>query len=115
MISQELLKGTLRTIVLKLLEENGRMYGYDITKHVEERTSGKILINYGALYPVLHKLLSEGHIYSEEESIGKRVRIYYSLTDQGKQASLISIQDFKEYVETIQLIINPPKPVLIKV
>ena len=36
MISPELLKGSLKTIVLKVLEENGRMYGYEITKKVED-------------------------------------------------------------------------------
>ena len=38
MISKDLLKGTLKTIVLKLLEENGRMYGYEITREVERLT-----------------------------------------------------------------------------
>ena len=60
MISTELLKGSLKTIVLKVLEENGRMYGYQITHKVEELTSGKIILTYGALYPVLHKLEDEG-------------------------------------------------------
>ncbi|MFT6360366.1 MAG: DNA-binding PadR family transcriptional regulator, partial [Saprospiraceae bacterium] len=32
MYSKELLKGTLQTIILKLLSENGRMYGYEITQ-----------------------------------------------------------------------------------
>ena len=59
MISTDLLKGSLKTIVLKLLDENGRMYGYEITRKVEELTAGKIMLSYGALYPVLHKLESE--------------------------------------------------------
>jgi PadR family transcriptional regulator PadR len=112
MISQELLKGSLKTIILRLLEENGRMYGYDISKRVEELTEGKIVLNYGALYPVLHRLLAEGQIKSEEEAIGKRVRIYYSLTETGKEASLLSLQDFIDYVDTMKLIINPPKPAI---
>ena len=36
------------------------MYGYDITRKVEEMTEGKIKLTYGALYPVLHKLENEG-------------------------------------------------------
>jgi PadR family transcriptional regulator PadR len=107
MIAQELLKGSLKTIILRLLEENTRMYGYDISKRVEELTQGKIVLNYGALYPVLHKLLAEGLIKSEEVAQGKRIRIYYSLTSSGKQASLLSLQDFIEYVNTMKLIIQP--------
>jgi PadR family transcriptional regulator PadR len=60
MIPTDLIKGSLKTIVLKLLKENGRMYGYEITRKVEELTDGKIKLTYGALYPVLHKLESEG-------------------------------------------------------
>ena len=29
------------------------MYGYEITRKVEELTDGKIKLTYGALYPVL--------------------------------------------------------------
>ncbi len=72
MIANDLLKGTLRTIVLKLLADNGRMYGYEITKKVEVLTAGKIKLTFGALYPVLHKLEADGHIATEQEFIGKR-------------------------------------------
>ena len=84
MISSELLKGSLKTIVLKVLEENGRMYGYEITRKVEEITSGKIKLTYGALYPVLHKLEDEGVLITESENFNNRIRIYYRLTPQGK-------------------------------
>ena len=59
MISNELLKGFLKTIVLKILEEDGPMHGYAITQKIEEVTQGRIKLSYGALYPVLHKLKSE--------------------------------------------------------
>ena len=56
MASNELLKGTLKTIVLKLLEEKGRMYGYEITQEVERLSKGKMQLTWGSLYPALHKL-----------------------------------------------------------
>ena len=83
MIPTYLIKGSLNTIVLKLLEENGRMYGYDITRRVEEMTQGKIKLTYGALYPVLHKLESEGVLITESENFNNRTRIYYLLTPHG--------------------------------
>ncbi len=36
MHSPELLKGTLQTIVLAVLSDHGRMYGYEITQRVKE-------------------------------------------------------------------------------
>jgi DNA-binding PadR family transcriptional regulator len=107
MISSDLLKGSLKTIVLKLLEENGRMYGYDITRRVEELTKGKIKLTYGALYPVLHKLENEGVLITESENFSNRIRIYYSLTPKGHSVVAEKIKEMKEFIESLQSIINP--------
>lgn len=107
MQSKELLKGTLQTIVLKLLAENDRMYGYEITRHVRELTDGELELTEGALYPTLHKLEAEGFLITEKESIGKRVRKYYSLTPSGAQASSIKVKEFAEFVKMMQLILRP--------
>ena len=107
MISGELLKGSLKTIVLKLLKENGRMYGYEITRKVEELTAGKISLTYGALYPVLHKLESEGILITESENFNNRIRIYYSLTPKGDSVVAEKIKELAEFVESLQRIIQP--------
>ena len=39
--NQKLYKGSLQTIILKLLESNAKMYGYEITQKVKELTKGK--------------------------------------------------------------------------
>jgi len=75
MIQTDLIKGSLRTIVLKLLKENGRMYGYEITRRVEELTAGKIKLTYGALYPVLHKLENEGVLVTVQENYNNRIPV----------------------------------------
>ena len=106
MIPTDLIKGSLKTIVLKVLEENGRMYGYDITRKVEELTEGKIKLTYGALYPVLHKLESEGVLVTESENFNNRIRIYYSLTDKGHSVVREKIKEMKEFIESLQGIIN---------
>ena len=106
MISTDLLKGSLKSIVLKLLEENGRMYGYDITRKVEELTSGKIKLTYGALYPVLHKLEAEGAVITETENFNNRVRVYYRLTDKGHATVKEKIREMEEYLEAVYNIFN---------
>ncbi len=109
MYSKELVKGTLKTIVLKLLAENGRMYGYEITRHVRQLTDGELELTEGALYPTLHKLEKDGFLVTEKESIGKRVRKYYSLTPSGNKASADKVREFQEFVQMMQLILNPGK------
>ncbi len=52
MISSELLKGSVKTILLKVLKEDGPMHGYAITSKIEELTGGQIKLTYGALYPI---------------------------------------------------------------
>jgi len=107
MISSELLKGSLKTIVLKLLKENGRMYGYEITRKVEDLTEGKIKLTYGALYPVLHKLESEGVLIAESENFNNRIRIYYSLTPKGDSVVAEKLKELSEYIESLQRIVEP--------
>ncbi len=107
MIQTDLIKGSLRTIVLKLLKENGRMYGYEITRRVEELTAGKIKLTYGALYPVLHKLESEGVLVTEQENYNNRIRVYYSLTEKGHSMVSEKIRELMEFIESLQGIVNP--------
>ncbi|MGE5348267.1 MAG: PadR family transcriptional regulator [Actinomycetota bacterium] len=107
MMQTDLIKGSLRTIVLKLLKENGRMYGYEITRRVEELTSGKIKLTYGALYPVLHKLESEGVLVTEQENYNNRIRVYYSLTEKGHTLVSEKIKELMDFIESLQSIVNP--------
>lgn len=106
MISPDLIKGSLKTIVLRLLKENGRMYGYEITRKVEELTAGRIKLTYGALYPVLHKLENEGVLVTEAENFNNRIRIYYSLTPKGNSVVAEKVKEMKEFIESLQSIVN---------
>jgi len=106
MYSSELIKGTLKTIVLNLLGENGRMYGYEITQRVKDMTGDKIQITEGALYPTLHALEKSGDLDTEKEFIGKRVRKYYSLTDQGRSTATERVNEFADFVKTMKFLLD---------
>ena len=45
--NQKLYKGSLQTIILKLLAQNDKMYGYEITQKVKELTKGELKITEG--------------------------------------------------------------------
>lgn len=107
MISKELLKGSLKSIVLKLLSENSRMYGYEITQKVEELASGKIKLTFGALYPILHKLETDGAVVTETEIMNGRVRIYYKLTPAGRNVAVEKVKELQEFIEMIGILIKP--------
>lgn len=104
--SSELVKGTLKTIVLKQLEINGRMYGYEITQRVKELTLDKIQITEGALYPTLHALEADGLVTTETEYIGKRIRKYYSLSPQGKTKIEEKLSEMADFIETMKFLLD---------
>lgn len=92
-------------MVLKLLQENGKMYGYEISQCVKELTEGKILIKDGSLYPALHKLLEDGIVDFEEQSIGKRVRKYYFLTAAGEKETATQMAELKDFMNTVERVV----------
>lgn len=106
MHSSELLKGTLQTIILKILADHGKMYGYEITQRVKELSENTILLTEGALYPTLHKMEAEGLLKTQTEAIGKRVRKYYSLTPVGKKEVKEKVNEFKAFIKTMSAVLN---------
>src|ERR1700761_9610272 len=99
--STELIKGTLKTVILKLLADNKKMYGYEITQKVKDITKDKILITEGALYPTLHALEADGFVTTEVEYIGKRIRKYYSLSPTGKTKAREKVKELTSFIDTM--------------
>ena len=107
MKNSQLYKGSLNTIIMKLLEEQGRMYGYEITQKVKEITKGELNITEGALYPALHKLEAEGLIDVEVEKVDNRLRKYYKLTEKGTTETVNRLAELEEFIKNMQTIVNP--------
>ena len=106
MFSNQLLKGQLQTIVLQLLTDRGRMYGYEISQAVKSMTAEKIILSEVSLYPTLHKLRAQGLVRTEVLVVGKRRRKYYELTPAGREASVSRVREFFEFVQTMQLLLG---------
>jgi len=107
MSNSGLYKGSLTTIILKLLNESDKMYGYEITQRVKELTKGKLKITEGALYPSLHKLEAEGILEVEVVKVDNRLRKYYRLTEKGTRETANKLSELEEFILTLQGIINP--------
>lgn len=100
-MNSNLLRGSLETIIIKMLSDHGEMYGYEMTKLVREQSDGSINITEGALYPKLHKLEADGIIVSESRSIGNRFRKYYRLTEKGTQEQVKIMEEMTEYLNSM--------------
>ena len=111
MYPKELIRGTLTTLILRVLEENssgsGKMYGYEIAQKVKAISEDKIMIKEGSLYPILHRLEAEGHLTVEKVAIGKRVRKYYTLTKAGKKEASAQVDQLNDFIKTLKRFLDP--------
>lgn len=106
MSSSEFIRGTLKTIILKLLAQNERMYGYEITQRVALLSNDEIKLTYGALYPVLYKLETEGLLITSTEIVENRARKYYALTPKGKKVAEVKVSELQRFNEILSAILN---------
>ncbi|MBB5396031.1 MULTISPECIES: PadR family transcriptional regulator [unclassified Mucilaginibacter] len=106
MKSNPLLKGSLQTIILKLLEDNDQMYGYEITQKVKEVSEGGLMLTEGALYPALHKLEADGYVETFTQVVDNRVRKYYSLTEQGGKEVTSKLAEAQAFIDQLQTLLN---------
>jgi len=89
-------------MVLNLLQTQPKMYGYEITQVLDQKSAGGIKLTFAALYPVLHKLEAKGFVRAETENVNNRTRKYYSLTPKGEKESDNRMSDFREYIDLMK-------------
>ena len=97
-IEENLKVGLLDILILKMISEDDKMYGYRIKQTINERSEGLIRLPEGSLYGPLYRMEKNGFIYPTKEFVGKtRFRVYYSITDLGKEF----LKDAQDVVENI--------------
>jgi DNA-binding PadR family transcriptional regulator len=80
----QLRKGSTNLLILSILQD-GRKYGYEIMREIEERSQGYFSMTAALLYPTLRRLEGEVYVQSEWVDGGEnhRRRKYYTLTEKG--------------------------------
>ena len=104
--TNQLLKGSLSAIILKLLSDNDKMYGYEICQKVKLLTEGQIRVTEGALYPALHKLEGEGILVTHTEVVDGRTRKYYAISENEQGNAKSKLSQMAEFMEKLQLMLN---------
>ncbi len=104
-INKELLKGSTVILILKLLDEKS-MYGYEMIKEIEKKSSGIFNFKEGTLYPILHTLEDKGLVKAYwDEGNGKRKRKYYQITEKGKLSLKEKQQEWTIFRSTVDRIL----------
>ena len=84
-IDENVRLGIVELLILHMLSERD-MYGYEIKEELAVRTNNAFLIKEGSLYGPLYRMQSRGIITSRKEMVvNKRFRMYYMLTDHGRE------------------------------
>ena len=104
--NNELIRGSVEVVILKLLSEHD-MYGYEMIKTVNERSNGFFEWREGSLYPCLHKLEGEGLVNSYSQEKGGRMRRYYALTKAGREAAASRTASSREFCTALMLLLQP--------
>lgn len=99
------LSSSIEMMVLKMLSEE-KMYGYQIIKLVNERTGGEFKWKEGSLYPVLHKLATNGQLQCEWVEVAgyNRPRRYYKITQAGLESLQSRLEDWKNYTNNVNAV-----------
>jgi PadR family transcriptional regulator PadR len=85
-LERELKRGSLKVLILALLEERER-HGYDLARLIADRSQGEIAFHVASLYPSLYRMEDRGLIDGRwVERAGQRRRRYYRITAAGRKA-----------------------------
>ena len=103
----QLLKGTVRLLVLRLLEREP-MYGYQMLQYLRERSEGYFQVGEGALYPLLHELEGAGFLKAEWQVVADRPqrRRYYQLTAKGKRELARRKDEWQGFAQAVNLVLE---------
>ena len=81
----EFLQGTLDLLILKAVSL-GPLHGYGVLLRISQISKGALLIEQGALYPALFRLVRQGLLEAEwDKSENNRRAKYYELTAKGRK------------------------------
>lgn len=105
--SQQLKKGVLELLVLKLIC-TGPTYGYELQRRLKEESGGLFQLKEGTLYPILYRLEDDGMIISgwqqgEGRAAPKKI---YTPTDLGREENARRKQVWKDFSKTVDALIE---------
>ena len=84
-VRSKIARGSTELAILALLADQP-LYGFEISKQIEERTGGALCFTLASLYPMLYELEKRGLIAGRwQANEAGRDRRYYSLTAAGKK------------------------------
>ena len=102
----QILPGTLDLLILKAVSL-GPLYGYGILLRIEQISGGALLIEQGALYPALYRLVHKGLLKARwNQSENNRRTKFYELTSAGRKRLRLEEEGWNRLVTAIGSALN---------
>ena len=90
--------GTIELVLLLLLQKEQK-YGYQLSQELSDFSEGK--------YATLYRLTQNGYLSFEQVKVGiKRTRVYYLITDAGREYLQKIIDEYNTITQAISLIMQ---------
>jgi len=100
-LRESMKKATTEMLILFLLRHR-KMYTYEMMATIDDLSGGRVTFN--TIYQAIYRL--QGFEYVEESgkelSESNRMRIYYSITDSGREYYKGLVQQFRNYVSAVE-------------
>ncbi len=95
--TQNLTRSCHQVLILALLA-TGPKHGYQLALELEERSGGEFRLQYGTLYPILHKLEKDGLIGGAwDQDSPRRKRKTYKLTRKGRRHLTAGVEAWRSF------------------
>lgn len=104
LINPELTKGSIELLILSLLEGE-EMYGYELTRQIEERSASLLRFRRSSIYPILGRMAERGWL-ERRWSDSHRRRCYYSLTEDGDEALERQRIEWRAFTAAVNLVVE---------
>ena len=99
----DFLTGVPELLVLRLVSQRP-MHGYAVIQSIKTLTGGQLTFGEGSIYPVLHKLESEGMLRTRQQSVDGRTRVVYTITAAGKRRLVDSRSTWQRVVASVEAV-----------
>jgi PadR family transcriptional regulator PadR len=103
----ELLHGTLETLILKTVARE-RRHGYAIARWLEDSTGDVLRIEDGSLYPALYRMEQRGWIQAAwgTSELGRKAK-FYTITPAGRKRLAASTAEWARFSAAISRVLLP--------
>ncbi len=103
---QELLRGTLDLLVLKVVAL-APSHGYAIAQRLQQISKEFFQVHQGSLYPALHRLEDRGWLQAEwKQSETGREAKFYSLTKKGRRQMYAEVINWGRLSDAVGLVLR---------